>query len=1027
MKDFKYLLRLFMVALFMVCAGAIQAQTVVKGVITDSSGLEVIGASVLEKGTTNGTISGLDGSFTLTVNPGATLVISYIGYVTQELKAAPNMKVVLVEDAQALDEVVVVGYGVQKKSVVTGAISSVKSEDMLVSSNTRPEQALQGKTSGVQIISSSGAPGSSMSIRVRGYASNGNSNPLYIVDGIRTTDISTLEPSNIESMEVLKDGASAAIYGAEGGNGVILITTKSGKAGKTQIDYNVQYTIQGLGKTTDVMHAQDYLKYMQEGGAISSNVSWDGTDTDWVDETFESSPMIKHNLSVSGGNEKLTYLGSLSYLNQEGIVVGDQDNYKRFSGMFNGSVQAKSWLKFSSNIQMNHSTQTSFNQNDGSRGVISNALLLDPLTPVYYRDNNNLPSHVQSLLSAGHNLMTNENGQYYGISPYVTGEAINPLVQRTLSQPKSTMNSLMTNVQADITPFKGFTFTSKLGVLYNDMNIHTYMPGFFYSSEMKNDNPSVSELEFKTLYYQWENFANYVRSWGDHNFTFMIGTAISNRNYKTITASGYPLLKDLESYANLSYVSSQSGSNVGGIQIDDRKASFFGRINYDYKNKYLFEGTLRRDGAGMSILPKDKRWGLFPAFSLGWVMTSESWFPKIKGLDYAKLRGSWGQNGSLSNLGSYSYASNIISSGSALSMLSWSMINVSYLYPLADGSWANAAYPSSLGNYNLTWETSEQTDLGLDLRMLNSRLSFTIDYYIKKTKDLITSNTPAIEAGNNASPINGGNVENKGLDIELGWKDNVGDFSYSINGNISFLKNDVTYLDPSLSRINGTGLMQWTGATAFEVGHPVWYFRGYKTDGIDPETGNLKIVDVNQDGTINTNDYTEIGSAIPDFTYGLTLNAAYKGIDLTVFVTGSQGNDILYGARRPDRTTTNKLQKLFDGRWTESNHNAEYPSAYWQLNNTSFWNSDKMVFDGSFVKVKQIQLGYSFPKTLINRLAMTNLRAYVSLENFFTFTSYPGMDPEASSTSSSSNSGIGVDQGFFPNAKNVMFGLSVSF
>lgn len=1027
MKNYKYFLRQFWMVLWIVCVGTINAQTVIKGRVTDEAGIEVIGASILEKGTTNGTITDIDGAFSLAVQPGTTLVISYIGYVTQELKAVFDMKVVLKEDSKSLDEVVVVGYGVQKKSVVTGAISSVKSEDMMVSSNTRPEQALQGKTSGVQIISSSGAPGSGMSIRVRGYASNGNSNPLFIVDGIRTNDISTLEPSNIERMEVLKDGASAAIYGAEGGNGVILITTKSGKEGKTQIEYNMQYTIQQLGKTTDVMHARDYLTYMQEGKAISSSVQWDGTDTDWLDETFEAAPMMKHNLSISGGNDKVTYWGSLSYLNQEGIVVGNQDNYKRFSGMFNGSVQAKKWLKFSSNIQMNHSTQTSFNQNDGSRGVIANALLLDPLTPVYYPDNEHLPAHVQTLIDGGNKLMKNEEGYYYGISDYITGETINPLVQRTLYQPETTTNSLMANVQADITPFEGFTFTSKVGILYNDQNVHIYRPGFFYSSEMKNDNPSVSESQDQTLYYQWENFINYIKSWGGHNFTFMIGSAVSNRHNKTITASGFPLLRDQESYANLGFIASQSGSNVGGVQIDDRKASFFGRINYDYQGKYLVEATLRDDGAGLSILPRNKRWGLFPAFSLGWVMTSEKWFPQIKGLDYIKLRGSWGQNGSLSNLSAYSYASNVAASGKNYNYLTWSDINASFLYPMADGSWANAAYPTSLGNYNLTWETSEQTDLGIDVRMFNSRLSFTLDYYIKKTKDLITANTPALEAGNAASPINGGNVENKGVDIELGWRDNIGDFSYGINGNISFLKNKVTYLDPSLNRIDGTGLMQWTGATAFEVGHPVWYFRGFKTEGVDPETGNLKIVDMNQDGIINSDDYTEIGSAIPDFTYGLTLNAAYKGIDLTVFMTGSQGNDILYGARRPDRTTTNKLQALFDNRWTETNRQAEYPSAYWQLNNTNFWNSDKMVFDGSFMKIKQVQVGYTFPKSLVNKASISNLRVYVSLDNFFTFTKYPGMDPEASSTSSGSNSGIGIDQGFFPNAKNILLGLSLAF
>lgn len=1001
------------------------AQTQITGSVKDTSGEPLIGVSVVQKGAKGGSITDLDGNFSIKAEEGATLVFSYVGFQTVEMKARPKMTVTMAEENKSLNEVVVVGYGVQKKSVVTGAISQVKSEDILNSSNTRPEQALQGKTSGVQVISSSGAPGSTMKIRIRGYSSNGNADPLYIVDGLRTTDISSLEANDIETMEVLKDGASAAIYGAEGGNGVVLITTKKGKAGNIKINYNFQYTIQSIAKVPKVMHAQDYLTYMKEGGAISKSTEWDGTDTDWLDEITENAPQMKHNLSISGGNEKFTYMASLSYLDHEGIIKGDQDNYKRYSGMFNGSIQAKKWLKFTSDIKMNHSKTTSFNMNDGSRGVISNALMLDPLTPVYYESDDNLPTHVQTLLNAGNDLMRNSDGKIYGISQYVTGECINPLVQRTLRQPETTFDGLTTNIEATLTPFKGFSFTSRFGVQYHDFNLHVYSPKFFYSSEMKNDNASVSELETKNMYYQWENFANYSFLINkEHNFSLMLGMSISSNTNKTISASGYPLLEDKASYAYLSYVASQAGSNVGGTKLIDRKASWFGRLNYDYKNRYMFEATLRRDGAGLSILPKDKRWGTFPAFSAGWTITEEDWFPKQKVLDFMKLRVSWGQNGSLSNLGSYSYASNIAKSGSNVSYLTWSSINASYLYPLADGTFANAAYPSSLGNYNLTWETSDQFDVGMDFRFFKQRLGLTVDYFVKKTKDLITTNTPSYEAGNTASPINGGDVKNNGLDLELSWRDNIGDFSYGVSGNISFLKNKVTYLDPSLSRINGVGLMQWTGATAFEKGHPVWYMRGYKTDGVDPETGNLKVVDVNNDGTINTNDYTEIGSAIPDFTYGLTLNAAYKGFDFVVFIQGEQGNDILYGARRPDRTTVNKLQKFYDGRWTETNANAKYPSAYWQLNNTNFWNSDMMVFNGSYMKIKQIQLGYNLPKTLLSKAGISSCRVYVSLDNFFTFTSYPGMDPEASSTD---NNGIGVDQGFFPIPKDVMFGLSLSF
>ena len=986
----------------------------VSGVVVDGTGIPVIGANVVEKGTTNGTITDMDGKFSLEVPDNATLLISYIGYSPKEIvvKGQSSFQIKLAEDTKALDEVVVVGYGIQKKSVVTGAISSVKAEDMMNSANTRPEQALQGKTSGVQVLSSSGAPGSSMKIRIRGYSSNGNSDPLYIVDGLRTDDISGLEPSNIASMEVLKDGASAAIYGAEGGNGVVLITTKNGSAGKTQVTYDFQYTIQSLGKTPKVMNAEQYISYMDESGAIPG-IQWDGTDTDWVKETFEAAPMQKHNLSISGGNEKSTYLMSLSFLNQDGIVKGDDDNYKRYSGMFNGSQKVNKWLKVGSSVQINRS------ENDESRGVISNAILLDPLTPVEYVGE--VPTRVQELIDAGKPVMQSENGNYYGISKYVNGETINPFVQKGQSQTATTITSLMGNAYMDITPLEGLTFTSKLGINYFSKNVHNYKPEYYYSGEMMNAFASVSESDATMTYWQWENYASYVKSFNKHNFTLMAGTAVSRRDYKTVTASGYPLIKDQDSYADLDYISTQANSKVGGTTLTDTKLSYFARINYDYENKYLFQATVRRDAAGLSILPKDNRWGTFPALSAGWVISNEDFFPELNGFSYAKIRGSWGQNGSLSNLGKYSYASNVVSSGSVTNYLTWSSMNASTLYPLADGTYATASSPSVLGNNKLTWETSEQLDFGIDLRFLADRLGFTMDYYHKTTKDLITTNTPPLEAGNSASPINGGNVVNKGFDFELTWRDHIGDFKYSIAANLSTLKNEVTYLDPTISRLNGASVNKWSSATAFEKGLPVWYFRGYKTDGIDPATGNVNFVDVNGDGTVNANDFTYIGSAIPDITYGATLNMEYKGFDFTMFIQGQAGNDILMGIIRTDRPATNKLSLFYTDRWTPENPNASRPSA---TVDAKYWNSDQMLFNGSFMKIKQIQLGYSLPALVTNKLHIGHTRIYASLDDFFTFTNYPGMDPEASS---SDNNSIGIDRGFFPISKKVLFGLSLNF
>jgi len=999
----------------------VQQVKTISGKVSDFSGVPLPGATVVIKGTTVGTITDIDGNYSLSqVSANATLIFSFVGMETIEIEVANQnvINVALKDESIGLEEVVAIGYGVQKKSVVTGSISSIKAEDIMSSSNTKPEQVLQGKTSGVQVVSTSGAPGAGMKIRIRGYSSNGNSDPLYIVDGLRTDDISGLEPTNIASMEVLKDGASAAIYGAEGGNGVVLITTKTGSAGTSQVTYNFQYTIQSLGETPNVMNSEQYVTYMEESGALSGVENENGIDTDWIGESFESSPMQKHNITFSGGNEVTTYLASISYLDQEGIVTGNKDKYKRYSGMFNGSQKLNDWLKFGNSIQLSRSVRKSFNEDDEYRGVIANAVLMDPLTPVEYTGT--IPSHVQGLIDAGQPLTQADNGNYYGISQYVAGETINPFVQNRQSQTETTITKVMANIFMDITPFSGFTFTSKFGVNYYTENEHSYKPEYYYSSEMLNTNASVSEGDAMMTYWQWENYASYVKSIAEHNFTVMAGTSISSRELKTVSASGYPLLKDQASYANLDYVASQTNSTVGGNTIEDNKLSFFGRVNYDYANKYLFQATIRHDGAGLSILPKGKRWGTFPSVSAGWVLSSEDFFPDNEVLSYLKIRASWGENGSLSNLENYSYASNIVSSGSQYSSISWSYINAPYSYPLADGTYATASYPVVLGNQDLTWETSEQFDFGVDFRFFKDRMGFTFDYYRKKTKDLITENTPPLEAGNEASPINGGDVLNKGFDFELSWRDQIGDFKYSISANLSTLDNEVTYLDPTISRLTGAQVNRWD-CTAFEKGLPVWYFRGYKTDGIDPLTGDINIVDVNKDGEITTSDFTYIGSAIPDITYGATLNLEYKNFDFTMFLQGQSGSEVLMGMIRTDRATTNKLSLFYEDRWTPSNTNASRPAA---TVDSKYWWSDQMIFNGSFLKIKQIQLGYTLPASLTRQLHIGKTRVYVSLDDYFTFTDYPGMDPEAASTD---NYSIGIDRGYFPISKKVLFGLSLNF
>lgn len=578
------------------------------------------------------------------------------------------------------------------------------------------------------------------------------------------------------------------------------------------------------------------------------------------------------------------------------------------------------------------------------------------------------------------------------------------------------MNSLMGSIYTDITPFEGFTFTSKLGINYMGINRTTYSPEYFYNVQAYNDYSTVQEIAPTMHYWQWENYVSYMKSIKEHNFTFMLGTAVSERRFKYISATGSPLTQDRESFADLDYIASQERSVVGGTTHIDRKVSYFGRVSYDYKGKYLAQISLRRDAAGLSILPKDERWGTFPAASAGWVLTNEDFFPETF-LSHLKIRASWGQNGSVSNLRNYQYASNISSS---------------VMYPMGDGNYVTGSKPEQLSNPNLKWETSEQLDLGLDVRAFNDRLTLTVDYFNKKTKDLITMNTPPLEAGNTASPINGGNVTNKGFEFELGWRDKVGDLSYSVKANLATLKNEVTYLNPSITRLNGAKLQEWY-ATAFEKGMPIWYFRGYKTKGIDPETGDVIFEDMNNDGVINDDDKTMIGSGIPDFTYGATINLEYKGFDFTLFATGQSGNEVLMGLFRTDRPTVNRFASYYTDRWTPQNRSASLPRANVD---TRYWFSDGVVFDGSFLKVKQIQLGYSLPKSLLNKITFSNARVYVSLEDFFTISDYPGIDPEASSSSvhsvrvgseESGENSIGIDRGFYPMSRKVLFGLSITF
>ena len=991
-----------------------------KGNVIDENGEPVIGATVAEKGNPkNATITDFDGNFVVNVKAGQIISISYIGYETQEKPAKNGMTIRLQPDNKVLDEVVVVGYGVQKKSSVTGAISQVKPEDMENRTITNAQQALQGKTSGVQIISSSAAPGSSPTVRVRGYSSNVSSNPLYVVDGVRLSDISGIDPNTIASMEILKDAASAAIYGAEAGNGVVLITTKKGKPGQGKITYDFQWTDESLARVPKMLNAEEYIQYMSEGNIFTQDYllkNWDGvTNTSWTDVAFNHGHMQKHSLSFTGGNDRGNYFLSLAYLNNNGIVKGDADVYKRLTATINSEYKIKDWLKVGTTNQIEKYDVRSVSSNSEYGSLLTSILMLDPLTPDTYTADN-LPYHMQNALANGKQLLQNENGDYYAVSKFYAGEQYHPMIMRDNNTSKTVGFNINGSIYGDFTPINGLTITSRFGYRLGGTRTSGASLPFYGNAVQSRDYLDYSASSSTSIYYQWENFANYMKTFGAHTITGMVGMSFQKSSSDSVTGSltsnGEDALKKNDPlFYYLNYANASATKGVSGETTDNTKYSYFGRLSYDFMGRYMLQASLRADAADLSKLSKKTRWGYFPAVSAGWTISEEKFFtPLKKWFDSLKFRASWGQNGSLSALSGYSYSTDMALGG---------------LYAFTSGiNYTQAAAPSTMGNDDLKWETSEQLNFGFDGILFGGRMTFGIDYFTKKTKDLLVWNTtPSLIIGGSTSPINAGNVENKGFEFELGWRDHIGDFNYSIRGNLSTLSNKVTYIDPSITRLSGSTFHTYT-VTYFEQGYPVYYFRGYKFAGVDPETGNPTFEDLDGDGKVSDGDLTYIGDAIPDFTYGITLTAAYKGLDLTVFGSGSYGNQIYNCINRPDYAAANRLKEVFyENRWTVDNPTGTVPRAG-AADMDKYATSSAMVYDGSYFKIKQIQLGYTLPKNLIKKIALSNVRVYASLDDFFTFSKYPGFDPEASANATS---GMGIDKGSYPTSKKVVLGLNVEF
>lgn len=1038
------------VAMFWFAGLCAWAQTVTTtGTVSDEEGEPLIGVSVLVQGKAQGTTTDLDGRYSISTAQGSKLVFSYVGMTSQTHEAVNGvLDVVLKTESSMLDQVVVVGYGVQRKSDVTGAISKVDGSSLENLTVNNPTAALAGKTSGVQVVSTSGAPGTSPTIRVRGYSSNSDMAPLYVVDGVRLSDISGIDPSQIESIEVLKDGASAAIYGAQAGNGVVLITTKGAERGSNgKIRYDFQYVSETVGHRPAMLNAQEYMDYMVEARALAKDAfvagGWNGvTDTDWFDVAFGTGSQFKHTLTFEGSNDKGSLLASVAYVTNDGPVRGNSDYYKRLSGNINADYQIKPWFKIGTTAILERWQTQKVSTSDGWGAMLTSLYALDPLTPDVVSPDNvsaypNMMAHLGELLK-------NENGDYYGISAFYTGENVHPMIMRDRETDKSSGFNVTGSAYALFNPWSPLTLTSRFGYRLSSTHNSHYEVPYFGSVQANSPSLSINAQNDTGIYYQWENFANYNQTFNEiHNVTAMAGISFQKNVYSwTYGAANQngdvPAIPvdDPALWGYLDYANAGATKGVGGGENVETQYSWFGRVGYTYDNKYMIQASLRGDAYDNSKLPVGNRWGYFPSVSAGWTISQEDFMGWSRpALDFLKIRFSWGKNGSVAPLGNYSYGS--IIGPFAASNYGWGQWNNAVwtwdTNQSGNYKWYNGNGPTTMGNKDLGWETMTQWDLGFDARLFNDRLSIGFDYFHKTTDGLLVYGVvPTLSLGGVTSPINAGGVLNEGVELDLGWRDNIGDFSYSINANISTLRNKVTKLHPSVPIINGTQFSNIT-VTRFEVGEKVWHFYGYDYAGVDPETGRA-LYWVNRDGKRVTSDVpeesdkTNIGDAIPDVTLGLNISLAWKGIDFNVNGSGQFGNQMFMCIQRQDRLTSNRMKDVFyTDRWSESNRSGSIPAAIAINQGTDaerYLFSSAMVTDASFFKIRQIQLGYTIPRSVTRKIFVENFRAYVSLDDFFTITKYKGLDPEVSAGTGSSQ---GLDLGGYPITRKVSVGFNITF
>lgn len=1053
-------------------AQAVQQAKKVSGHIVDAEG-PVIGASVVEKGNPkNGAVTDLDGNFTLNVKPGATLVVSYVGYKTQEIPVGnqSDFAITLKTDDKTLEDVVVVGYGVQKKKLVTGATVEVKGDDIEKMNTTQVLGALQSKTPGVNITAVSGQPGDGFKVAVRGAGTNSDTKPIYVIDGVAGGDINNLNPADIERIDVLKDAASAAIYGANGANGVILITTKQGKQGKISVSYDGNIGWQNMYRIPKLLNAKQYMQVqdmvsMNNGGSaydwskyidadlLKAYQDGSNSGTDWLDILRNKNAITtNHDINIAGGSDRSKFSTGIGYQYQDGILGGDyaKSDFRRFTIRLNSehviyrNDKGLDVVKFGENLYFQHREKQGIQIGNQYSNVLSTALRANPCVPVYDKDGNYFDS--DDLKNSGTEGWMNYNS--YTLNP------IYQLVNSQSANNKSRNFTLNAIGYIEVQPIKGLTYRGQVNYNQNSYSYRYFLPIYSANTTNKDGFRTTDETNQQMgLGWTWSmtHTLNYKFAVKDHHFDALVGTEY----YQTRPGMGESLTGMATNsiygdfkHGYLSLTKDRNGSaTVTGTPYTDETAnSYFGRVNYDYNETYMFSAILRADGS--SRFADGHRWGYFPSFSAGWVITNEKFMqPTASWLDFLKLRAGWGQNGNKNIGDAFGY----------LATFSYGDYG-NYSFGNTKENSTQGAYLSRLSNEDLKWETSEQTDIGLDARFLNGRLSATMDWYYKKTKDLLVQVQVPGTSGFSTQWQNAGTVRNTGFEIALNWNDKIGrDFNYGVNWNMAYNSNKVTKIN-NANHYNEGGndlLAQNTGIMArMEEGHPIGYFYGYKTEGVmqnaadiqayldkncggsaanslqgaDIKPGDLKFVDVNHDGKIDANDKTELGDPNPDVTMGFGFNIGYKGFDLSATAYGAFGQQVMRSWRKftdgQYENYTTEVYKYWHGEGTSNKYPRLAPG-----NTGPNWQqiSDIYCENASYLRLQNLTVGYDF-KNIWKSCPFGLLRLYFTAQNLFTITGYDGMDPENGMALNSSEPWVtGVDVGNYPSPRTYLIGVNIKF